>query len=122
MGYPRNTAISKKTSAGKTPINIVSIVNFTGLFVGYVRSRMRPDTTARRKKAATITANVTPEIRSIDDIPNRVRMYGVAVALLYTPNNAERIALRTTPIITHTMTTSIYILISFFLMVTFSLL
>jgi len=89
--------------------------------MGYVRSRMRPDTTASRKNAAMMTAKVTPEIRSIDDIPNRVRMYGVAVALLYTPNIVDNITLSTTPIITHTMTTSIYILISFFLMATFSL-
>jgi hypothetical protein len=35
---------------------------------------MRPETTARRKKAAMITARVTPEIRSMDDMPKSVRI------------------------------------------------
>jgi hypothetical protein len=66
--------MSRKTNAGRNPIRSASIVNFTGLFIGYVRSRIRPETTASKKKAAIITANVTPEIRSIDDIPKSVRM------------------------------------------------
>jgi hypothetical protein len=66
--------MSRKTNAGRNPIRSASIVNFTGLFMGYVRSRIRPETTARRTNAAIITASVTPEIRSIDDIPKSVRI------------------------------------------------
>ena len=72
--YPLNTVINKMIRDGTIPTTSVSIVNSIGFFVGYVRSRTKPETTERTKNVDSITKIIIPKIKSLEETPNSVRI------------------------------------------------
>jgi hypothetical protein len=59
-------------SDGKNAIRRVSIVKFTGVFTGYVKSRTNADTVARTAKDVTTTIKIISVIRTDVDIPRKL--------------------------------------------------